>query len=156
MTHILRNPCKKCGHEFGRIVPTGGQNVVRCAACDAYANYNAPKTETGEKPRSVSTCHESIRPKTRTLVLMRANGHCELCGRPVAECNIHVGHLLSVKDGFERGLSDAEINHEENLAAFCEECNLGMGKETVPLRLAVEIVLARVRNRNKKASEIPA
>lgn len=156
MNHVLRSPCKKCGHTLGRIAPTNGQNVVRCAECDTWAGYNAPKTETGEKPRSVQTCHESIRPKTRAVVLMRANGHCELCGKSIADSPVHVGHLLSVKDGFERGLSDAEINGEENLAAFCEECNLGMGKETVPLRLAVAIVLARVRNRNKEPNEIPA
>jgi hypothetical protein len=46
-----------------------------------------------------------------------------------------------------QGLTEIEINDDENLAALCEECNLGLGDETVPLRLAIAMVLARVRNR---------
>lgn len=60
---------------------------------------------------------------------------------------MHVGHLVSVKDGTARGMTDAEINDDENLAAMCDECNLGVGSETVPLRLAIAMVLIRIKNR---------
>lgn len=58
-----------------------------------------------------------------------------------------MGHIVSVKNGIDFGLSDAEINSTENLAAMCSQCNLGLGKETVPLRLAVSIQMARLRNK---------
>lgn len=45
------------------------------------------------------------------------------------------------------GLTDEEINSDDNLAAFCDECNLGLGKQPVPLRLAVALVMARQRPR---------
>jgi hypothetical protein len=41
------------------------------------------------------------------------------------------------------GLKDEEINSDENLACMCEECNLGIGKESLPLRIAVAIIARR-------------
>ena len=142
MGHALRAPCS-CGGTEGRIETRNGQDCVFCSSCNKW-QYNAPKTETGRAVRSVSTVHEAIRPAVRARVLLRANRHCELCG---AERELHVGHLLSVADGVRGGLADAEINGEENLAAMCVECNLGLGANPVPLRLMVALVLARVRNR---------
>lgn len=55
----------------------------------------------------------------------------------------HIGHLLSVAEGHRQGLDDAQINSAENLAAMCDECNLGLGAEVIPLWLAVAIVKAR-------------
>ena len=141
VTHLMRKPCQ-CGHPEGRIETRNGQDCVFCAGCDRF-QYNAPKTETGRAPRTVSTVHEAIRSKTRARVLLRANRTCELCGKGG---NLHVGHLLSVAHGIAQGLTELELNSEENLAAFCDECNLGLGEETVPLRLAVAMVLARVRH----------
>ena len=60
----LRKPCKECGHRYGSIDTRGGQDCVYCGKCDAY-QYNAPKTETGRKPRSLSTTHALIKPKQR-------------------------------------------------------------------------------------------
>lgn len=118
-----------------------GQNRVFCADCDAWV-YNAPRTETGERPRSVQTIHNGIRPKQRARVLLRANGRCELCN---AGTNLHVGHLLSVADGFAAGLTEIELNHDENLCALCEECNLGLGHETIPLRFAIRLLRQRIQ-----------
>lgn len=143
MSHALRKPCP-CGGAEGEIETRNGQDCVFCSACKRF-QYNAPKTETGRAVRTVSTVHEGINPKRRARVLLRANRHCELCGH---EGNLHVGHLLSVNAGVRGGLTDAEINSEENLAAMCEECNLGLNDECVPLRLAIAMVLARVRNTN--------
>jgi 5-methylcytosine-specific restriction endonuclease McrA len=115
-----------------------------CVFCDCGAfQYNAPRVETGRAVRTVKTVHDAIKPKTRRDVLLRASLACELCHSWTKE--LHVGHLVSVADGITHGLTDDEINSEANLCAMCAECNLGLGKETVPLRLAVAMVMARVR-----------
>jgi len=136
----LRKPCARCGGTTGRIQPRNGQDCVYCD-CGAF-QYNAPRTETGKRQRSVSTVHRAISAKQRARIVQRATGRCEICG---SRGILHVGHLLSVKRALELGLGEAEINSDENLAAMCEECNLGIGEEPVPLRLAVAIVMARIR-----------
>ena len=143
----LRKPCAGCGASFGRILERGAQDTVRCASCDRW-QYNAPRTETGKAVRTVKTTHDAITSKTRARVLMRATGKCELClCRPEDTSSLHVGHIVSVKNGHDFGLSDDEINSAENLAAMCDQCNLGIGKDTIPLRLAIAIQMARLRNK---------
>lgn len=132
----------RCPGRQGRIEERGAQDTVRCTVCDAYL-YNAPRVETGREVRSVSTVHNGIKPKQRSRVIERATGRCELCG---ARGDLHVGHLLSVKAGLEQGLTETELNDDSNLAAMCEECNLGIGKNPVPLRLVIALVMARTRN----------
>jgi len=63
---------------------------------------------------------------------------------------MHVGHVVSVDAGMAIGLSDAEINDEENLIATCEQCNLGQGAQPIPLRVAIAILRARITWRNKQ------
>ena len=138
--HALRKPCR-CGFAQGYIVTKNGQDCVYCVTCDTF-QYNAPKTETGRKMRSVSSVHNAIKPKQRSRILERATARCEFCG---SRTDLHVGHIVSVKRGLEMGLTEAEINSDENLAAMCSECNLGVGKEPVPLRFAVAMVMARAR-----------
>lgn len=140
MNHPLRQPCKQCGHTEGYIEPKSGQDCVYCSACLRH-QYNAPKTETGREARSVSTVHNGIKPKHRIRIIERARGRCEYCnveGRP-----LHIGHALSVKDGLALSLSDAQINHDDNLMALCEECNLGQGAGSTPPWLLVAILKAR-------------
>lgn len=137
----MREPCS-CGESRGRIVEKGAQDCVYCIGCDRW-QYNAPRTETGKAVRSVSTVHKAIRPKQRARILERANRHCELCGKGGT---LHVGHLLSVEAAMAQGLGDAEINSDENLCAMCDECNLGMGSNPVPVRFVVSLLMARLRN----------
>jgi hypothetical protein len=66
-----------------------------------------------------------------------------MCGKSGGDCGLHVGHIISVKAGVDSGLTDAQINDPENLMCMCDECNLGMGQETVPLRFAVRLFWAR-------------
>ena len=139
MNIVLRNNCR-CGGADGEVRETNGQNCVFCLDCGRF-QYNAPKTETGERARSVSTTHEAIKPKQRARILTRATCRCEICGK--VNCILHVGHLVSVQDGMLHGLKDEEINSDENLACMCEECNLGIGKESLPLRIAVAIIARR-------------
>ena len=138
--YTLRSACRWCGSADGRLEPRNGQNCVFCAKCGAFL-YNAPRTETGEKQRSISTTHEGITPSKRARVIERATSRCEFCG---ATGNLHVGHILSVEDGHRMGLSDLEINADENLACFCEQCNLGMGKISLSPRLYVALLKRRL------------
>jgi hypothetical protein len=138
----MREPCKKCGGTFGKITTKGLQDCVYCD-CGAFC-YNAPKTETGRKQRTVSTVHAAITTSKRWRIIERANGRCEICGK---RQDLHVGHLLSVEVGVKMGMSDLEINSEENLAAMCAECNLGLGKQVVPARMLCALIVARVSQR---------
>lgn len=138
----MRDACSSCGHAMGRIVERGAQDCVYCLGCDRWC-YNAPRVETGKAVRSVKTVHSALKPKRRAEILMRACRRCELCGRTSADGELHVGHLLSVADGLSQGLTEDIINSPENLCALCDACNLGMGKQTIPLRLAAAILRAR-------------
>jgi hypothetical protein len=55
----------------------------------------------------------------------------------------HCG-LLSVEEGKQLGLLDAQINSEDNLAAMCKACNSGRGDRSVPLWLAEALFRARI------------
>jgi hypothetical protein len=135
----MRMPCAACGCEEGYITPTNGQNCVRCSDCDRW-QYNAPKVETGEARRSIQTTHAAIKPSQRIRIIERAHGRCELCG---ARSFLHVGHIVSVQDGHSLGLTDAQINSDDNLIAECEECNLGHGKDSIPAWLVGAVLKAR-------------
>ncbi|MCA9179631.1 MAG: hypothetical protein KDB14_34485 [Planctomycetales bacterium] len=63
---------------------------------------------------------------------------------------LHVGHVVSVAEGRKVGLSDVELNSAENLIAMCEECNLGLGKETIPIKNYVAILMARFKEADSK------
>lgn len=136
--HALRRPCE-CKCELGYIKEVNGQDTVRCVKCGTF-QYNAPRTETGREVRSVRT-REAIKPGQRSRILDRANRRCEVCG---ATGRLHVGHILSVKAGDAYGVSREELDHDENLIAECEECNLGRGPLPMPLRTALAILRARI------------
>ena len=144
----LRKPCEKCGCEEGVIRTRGGQDCVYCVGCGAYTRWNAPKTATGRAPRTVTSIHNGVKPNQRVRIVLRATGHCELCGK--ADCELHVGHLLSVKEGMQQGLTETQLNDDENLAAMCAECNLGLGQEAVPIRLILAIFKARLGHARRK------
>lgn len=75
--------------------------------------------ETGLEPRSLRT-RPTIRPGQRPRILMLHNGTCVLCHRNDLP-------LISVHDGRELGLADAELDSDENLAAMWAPCNSGVG-----------------------------
>lgn len=139
-TITMRDPCKRCRGTSGVIRTKSGQDCVFCTNCDAFA-YNAPRVETGRVERSATTVHNGIKPKQRARLILRANGRCEMCG---ARGDLHVAHVLSVAVGLEHGLTERELNDDENLIAACPECNLGLGAEPMPTRLLVAILRARV------------
>lgn len=137
----MRAPCR-CGSTTGRIETKSGQDCVYCLGCGKH-QYNAPRVETGRAVRTVTTVHNGIKPKQRARILLRANGSCELCHN--GDRPLHVGHLLSVNDGMKQGLTDLEINSDENLAAMCDECNLGLSDRPVSLRLLLSLLVTRIK-----------
>jgi 5-methylcytosine-specific restriction endonuclease McrA len=140
----MRRPCPICAETAGRIETRNGQDCVYCLGCDRH-QYNAPKTETGRAVRTVTTVHNGIKPKQRARVLERDNGRCCLCG---SRDNLHVGHLLSVDDGLKQGMTEVDLNNDENLAAMCSECNLGLSSKPVSLRLLMSVLTARLKHRS--------
>ena len=80
-----------------------------------------------------------IRPQ-RARILMR-DGRCVICG---SREQLQVGHLLPVAGGLAAGLTEAELNDDENLAAMCAECNAGLG-EAPPLWITVPLLKLRLR-----------
>lgn len=150
----MRASCRYgCETDSGYIETKNGQDCVFCRKYRKH-QYNAPKTETGRAARTVQTVHAAIKPNQRARILERANRHCELCGR---QDELHVGHLLSVKAGLVDGLTELEINSDENLCAMCAECNLGLGKKPLPVRLMVALLMARTKHASESqpSSELP-
>jgi hypothetical protein len=127
----MRSPCSYCGGTDGRLEVRGGQNCVFCVGCGQWC-YNAPKAETGEAVRSLASRPE-IKPSQRTRVFSRDGYACLCCH--ATDRTLVVGHLISVAQGHELGMSDSELFADENLAAFCEECNAGQGAKSVSPRL---------------------
>lgn len=143
--YTMRAACRFCEASGvittdGTVREVNGQDVVRCARCNRHV-YNAPRLETGRAVRTVTTVHNGIKPSQRARVLER-DGRCILCG---SRDGLHVGHLLSVAAGLEAGLTEAQLNDDENLAAMCAECNLGYGQRSVPLWIVVPLLRARLR-----------
>lgn len=140
----MRKPCRCCLCDEGRISTAGGQDRVYCVGCGQW-QYNAPKTETGRATRSLKTTHELIKPSLRWRIIERAGGVCEACKRsPAGSEGLQVGHVVSVEDGHKYGLTDMQINSEENLIAQCAECNSGASSRTIPIWMLIAIVKARV------------
>jgi hypothetical protein len=76
-----------------------------------------------------------------------------LCGGKI---DLHVGHLLSVNEGLKQGLTDQQINDDENLAAMCAECNLGYSERPVSLRLLIAVLMARLNIKDQNAHSASA
>lgn len=160
--HDMRRPCPNCGFTLGVLAKSGHQNTVRCAKCGNFA-YNAPKTETGERARTVKTLRDRMSPSQQARILNRDHGRCLLCGSPD---NLTIGHLLSIADGHAVGALESELNDDANLAAMCEGCNAGLGRRSVSTRtfviLTLRILQAEIRrsrsgrDRGDQPVQVPA
>ena len=117
-----RSPCQRCGSTEAIVHMVSHQATVRCARCNAFL-YNAPRVELGHAKRSVHTLRKHITPTQQARILNRDHGRCVLCGR---KNDLTIGHLLSLEDGLTQGIERTVLNHDLNLAAMCESCNLGL------------------------------
>ena len=50
-----------------------------------------------------------------------------------------MGHVVSVNDGLAIGLSDSVLYDEWNLCTMCEECNSGLGEQSLFLPEALRL-----------------
>jgi ribosomal protein S14 len=132
--------CKSCLSVNLDTRPKGPHIESFCVDCGRHQKFLS-KAAAGIEKRTVQSTHAAIRPKDRARIIERATGRCELCGR--RDVILNVSHFLSVAEGHKAGLTDEEINCDENLSCMCEECNLGIGRKPFPLRLAVAIIRAR-------------
>lgn len=139
----MREPCKHCGDRRGRIDRKGMQDCVFCAKCGKFA-YNAPRSETGNPVAHLQIRYD-ISPSLRSRILNRDNYRCVLCGANSESVELHIGHLISVHESVELGLTDRDLQSDENLATFCSACNLGLGKDSVSARLIAALVHRRSR-----------
>jgi hypothetical protein len=142
LPHPLRAPCKFCGApegSEGTIETKNGQDVVHCGRC-GRGLYNAPKTETGREPRTLTSIR-SISPSQRARLFERAHNRCEFCGR---SDSLVIGHSVSVKDGFDN-LTDVQLNSDENLLVLCAECNAGWGARTPATWLLSKVLWLRTQ-----------
>lgn len=139
---MVSRMCISCGGVDVQTRPKGPHVEAFCGECGRHVAF-VSKVDAGVKTRTIQTTHAAIKPKTRARILERATSRCEICGR--RDGILHVSHLLSVDAGHAAGLTDEEINCDENLASLCEECNIGMGRSPVPLRLAIAIIRARLK-----------
>jgi len=145
--YVMRAPCPQCGATTGRVETRNGQDCVYCT-CGRWC-YNAPRLETGREVRSLRS-RPDIKPSKRARILERDGYRCFMCGRqPDGGDGLAIGHLLSIADGKPLGLTDDQINSEENLAAQCEECNSGLGDRTVPLWLMVAVLRTRMNSKEQ-------
>lgn len=141
---VMRKPCRSCGTTEGYIETKSGQDCVYCQQCKRH-QYNAPRVETGRAVRTVTTIHNGIKPGQRARVLDRDNARCVLCGADGENKTLHVGHLLSVSEGMKQGLTEVQLNDDENLATMCDECNLGMADRPVSMRFLMAVLAARLK-----------
>ena len=146
-----QRPCPKCGSYDGQISDRKGQNVVRCRHCKTHI-YNAPKTETGQKPRTIGTIRRGIKPGQQVRILER-DGCCVLCG---SRERLTIGHGLSIKDAETLGEVGPYLDSDENLFAMCEACNAGLGGRSVlpkTYHLVVLRLIQAARHRDHQSSQ---
>lgn len=134
-------PCRSCGSTEKRIYwDQNGQDVVRCAACDAYA-YCAPRSETGRAVRTLDA-RRDLRPRQRSRIFARDLGRCVMCGSDDPG-RLDIGHLLSLKEGHALGVPDEMLGADDNLAVMCRECNGWLGAGSIAPVMLARLLRAR-------------
>jgi len=136
----MRNPCP-CGCIDGLIITKNGQDTVRCAQCNRYAGYNAPRAETGRPRRSLRT-RPKISPSQRARIILRDGCACVQCHR---RDELVIGHAVSLRDGYAHGVSDRLLYSDANLVALCAECNSGLGGDSIPTHRLLLILSLRAQ-----------
>ncbi len=142
----MRAACRNCGSTAGEWRSRNGQLPVFCADCGVHAQYNVPHVAAGVKPNTPEN-RPGLSASRRARILDRDGGRCALCGR--AGQKLHVSHVVSRRDalevGFDAAIVDRLIDSDDNLAAFCQDCNLGLGKSTVSPATYLTIVAVRLQ-----------
>lgn len=147
--YTATQPCKQCGGTEAFLRKVNGQNTVRCAV-DNSLIYNAPKTETGELPRTARTLRKAIKPSQQARLFERDLRRCVLCGTD--ELPLTIGHLLSVEEGRRLGATLEDLYSDANLAVMCEGCNLGQSERSTSPRMYAAIMVRLVQAENRRTT----
>lgn len=139
--YLMRNPCRRCEHEYGRVERKATQDCIYCLQCGKFC-YNAPRSETGNPVAHLKSRH-NVSSSQRSRILTRDNHRCVFCGANGDTAELHVGHLISVENHESLGLTERDLQSDDNLAASCATCNLGLGKNSVSARLLAALVHRR-------------
>lgn len=131
VTATINGGCKVCGHPFGELRQNELHVGLYCAECDTWQRW-VSKRDAGVDRRSLSS-RRNITPSVRARVLQRDGYRCILCGFGPPDKNLVMGHIISVRDGLEIGLTDGVLYDEWNLCTMCEECNSGLGERSLHL-----------------------
>lgn len=89
-----------------------------------------------------------IKPAQRVRILMR-DGRCVLCG---SRRKLHVAHIITVPLGLKHGLTETELNDDENLCVHCEECELAAGAGYPPIPFWIVLPILRLRLRKNRGA----
>lgn len=143
---LIPEACPKCGYSLTIVCANGPHLSKSCVQCNKFIGH-VSRVDAGVKERTSQSIHSSIPERIKNEVRMRAGCKCEICGVPSYKTQLHIAHLISVNDGLRFHIPTSILNSLENLALFCDECNLNMGSETVPLRIAVIITAIRTRSK---------
>jgi 5-methylcytosine-specific restriction endonuclease McrA len=133
-----RQPCPNCNSTDALRSDKNGQATVRCRKCRKFL-YNAPKVETGERPRTVQAVRPDVKPRVQQQVFERDAQACVLCHRD--DVPLTIGHVVSVRDAEELGEVGPWLSSPENLVAMCEACNAGLGATSLLPTTYARIVL---------------
>lgn len=120
-----------------------GKAGTFCSICDGSQLRGGRVRDTADSGR---TTGGGIGPAQRARILMR-DRHCVLCGR---QDSLQIGHLLSMAAGLRAGLSESQLDSDENLAALCPACNLGIEDVAMPLWVVVPLLRARTQQMKGK------
>lgn len=150
----LPKPCFRCSWDGdgvltpqyeadGRLARIG----LTCGACGLHVKW-VPKRDLGLAPDNKRTRPE-ISPSKRARILAAFNHICVSCKRD--DRPLEIGHLISIADGHQYGLTDDELFDDFNLVPMCDACNAGQGDMTVGMWLIVKSLRIHIAKRDGKA-----
>lgn len=128
----LMSPLYRGPAQWGYINENHVQDVLRCICCDTYWK-NIPKTDSGRAVRMLTNGASRQYKKSRVKVLTR-DTYCEICNTAFNDKlgkQKHCGHIVSRKDAINLGMLESCIDHEDNMAAMCSECNSSLSSTSL-------------------------
>ena len=136
-----------CSGRFKIISADGGpQDRCRCADCGAFI-YCVPKSETGKPVRQVRQ-RDGLKFGQRERILQRDGAECAICEtRSPGVGGWHIGHCVSVADCKSYGFDADDYNYDGNLCVLCEQCNLGLGSQSLMDSKLIKLFLRHNRVR---------
>lgn len=112
ITHGNEDMCILCGSKTGlsEILPKRYGEIATQKQDMVYQQKRA-------------TMRSQVTPKVRMAVVNRDGMICQTCGIDVKPGNIHIAHIISVKDCLKYGIDEKDSSSVDNLFVSCADCN---------------------------------